>query len=306
MKKIFYITIISLAVLYTSCDYVANPYPAKNTNISDTTSCSISAFPAVVSHIRKILIEDFTAHTCTNCPKAARSIHIVDSTYLGQINTVAVHCSSLAAPSPSFDVADPGSYMDDYRTNVGTTYDNSFGASAYGLPEAMINRRDYDTSTLAHLKLYPFSSYVAGIIAESSVVDLQINLNYDASTRKICCAIRDSFLTAVTGNYKLVALITQDSIISWQDDADHNPANVSNYIFNHVLRDAITPTGASGEPLIIGGASAGLKQIRHFAYTIPAAYKNINCIPKNCHIVAFIYNTTTHEVIQSEDAKVIH
>ena len=305
MKKIYYITIISLAVLFTSCDYVANPYPAKNANISDTTSCSISAFPAVASHIKKILMEDFTAHTCTNCPKAARSIHIVDSIYPGQINTVAVHCSSLAAPSSSFDAADPGSYMDDYRTTLGTTYDNSFGASAYGLPEAMINRKDYNMVTLSHLKLYPFSSYVAGIFAESSVVDLQINLNYDVSTRKICCAIRDSFLTAVTGNYKLVALITQDSIIGWQDDADHNPSNVSNYVFNHVLRDAITSTGAWGEPLIGNGASAGLKQIRHFGYTIPAAFKNINCIPRNCHIVAYIYNTATYEIIQSEDVKVI-
>ncbi len=305
MKKIFYITIISLVVFYTSCDYVANPYPAKNTNISDTTSCSISTFPTVTSHIKKILIEDFTAHTCTNCPKAARSIHIVDSTYPGQINTIAVHCSSLAAPSSSFDAADPSSYMDDYRTILGTTYDNTFGASAYGLPEAMINRKDYNMGTLSHLKMYPFSSYVAGIIAEPSVVDLQINLNYDASTRKICCAIRDSFLTAETGTFKLAALITQDSIIGWQDDADHNPANVSNYIFNHVLRDAITPTGAWGEPLIGNGASSRLKQIRHFAYTIPAAYKNINCIPKNCHIIVYIYNTTTYEIIQSEDVKVI-
>ena len=306
MKKIFYITIISFATLFASCDYVANPYPAKNTNISDTATCANATFPAVTTHIKNILVEDYTAHTCPNCPRAARAINSLETTYHGQIIPLAVHCGSLAAPSPGYSGSPATAFTTDYRTTVGTTLDNFFGASAYGLPEGMFNRKYYNATTFSHLLLYTnFPSTAASLVNDTCKVDLQLNINYDASSRKICCAVRDSFLMAVSGTYKLCAFITQDSIIDWQVDIDATPNNIQYYVFNHVLRDAITPTGAWGEPLISNGASAGTKQIRHFAYTIPAAYKNINCIPKNCNIVAFIYNTATYEVIQSAMASVI-
>jgi hypothetical protein len=154
-----------------------------------------------------------------------------------------------------------------------------------------------------------FPSTAAAIASEPSVVDLQIKLTCSAS-QNICCAICDSFLTPVTGTYKLVALITQDSIVSWQVDADANPTNIQYYVFNHVLRDVITPNG--DVTLVNGSAAAGLKQIRHFDYTIPASYSApvtnsvaIPCIANNCHIVAFIYNTSTHEIIQSAIANVV-
>ena len=310
MKKIVYSAFIALGVLFASCDYVSNPYPVKNGNISSDTSTCIATFPTVSAHIKKVLLEDYTGHTCANCPRAARDIHAIDSTYPGKTVALAVHVgyglSGAAAPSPNFYSAAPGSFMDDYRTTIGNTYDGVFTIYNFGLPGVMVNRTNYNATTLTHIRDYRFfTPYVDSIILhETSVVDLQINLNYDASTRKMCCAIRDSFLVGVTGNFKLVALLTQDNISGWQDDIDANPNEVSNYVFNHMLRDAITPTGAWGEPLIGSSASVGLTQIRHFAYTIPGSFNNIPCTPANCHIVAFIYNTATYEIIQSEIASI--
>ncbi len=297
MKKFIYSAVLSLGLLFASCDYVSSPYPEKNANItSDTLSCDAS-FPVVSTHIKKILIEDYTGHTCPNCPRAARAITTIDTTHPGKIIALGVHVGGFAVPNSTFTA--------DYRTTVGNTYDAFFGASAFGLPEGMFSRKRFDAVNNTHLFFYTnFPTYFSTIQNEPSVVDLQLNLNYDPSTRKICCAVRDSFLTAVTGTYKLVMLISQDSIIDWQDDVDALPQTVQYYVHRHVLRDAVTPAGAWGEPLIGNNAAAGLTQVRHFAYNIPAAYNNIPCDVTKCHIVAFIYNTSTYEIIQAEEAKV--
>jgi len=299
MKKFILYLSISFAVLFTSCDYVSNPYPEKNANITSDTAACPSTFPTVTTHIKKILMEDYTGHTCANCPRAARSIAACDLLYPGQINALAIASGSLAAPTTA--------YPTDFRTTVGTTYDNFFGASNFGLPEGMINRKNYNDSTFTHLKFYPYQTYVGGIVGETSVMDLQIALNYNSSTRKVSCSVRDSALSAISGTYRLAVVISQDSIIDFQDDIDVSPfpGTVTNYVHRHMLRDAITPTGAWGEPLIGGSASAGLVQVRHFAYTIPAVYNGVTCVPAHCHILAYVYNTTTFEVIQSEDVKVI-
>ncbi len=310
MKKIIYLTTIFLGVLIASCDYVGNPYPTRNVNLGDTSTCPAPTFPTVTSHVKKILIEDYTADRCPNCPRAARILHVIDSTYPGKIIGLAAHVSSsLASPLPGFG-GPSYSFIDDYRTSVGNIYDALLINGNNGLPQGMINRKDYDAVNLTHRKFYlNWQAFVNGIIAEPSVVDLQININYDASTRKICCAVRDSFLSSVPGTFRLVGLITQDSIIGWQDDIDHGI--VSNYVFNEMLRDAITPTGAWGELLVTGSASAGLKHINKFAYNVPSGYSSpaagstpIPCDVNKCHIVAFIYNTATYEIIQSEVVKI--
>lgn len=302
MNKLFVVTILAFAAL-VSCDYVKDPYPEGNLNISDTADCPQPTFTTVTSHIKKILIEDFTGHTCGNCPKAAKELHQIDSIYPGQIIGIAIHVGGYAIPNPGYNGSDQTAFLNDYRTDAGELYDATFGASNFGLPQGMFNRKDYDAVNQTHLKFYPnWKNYAASIVAEPSVVDLQIAVDYNTSNRKLCFAIKDSFLTAVTGNYNLAVALTQDSIISWQDNIGVNKAD---YAHRHVLRDVITPSGAFGEVLITGTATAGAKHIKRFGYTIPNNYNNVNCDINKCYLVAYIYNTDTYEVIQAEEVKLV-
>lgn len=304
MKKIFIALLFGGSAFISSCDYVKNPYPETNANLGDTLACPTPTFPTVSTHIKKILIEDYTGHTCPNCPRAARKLHDLDSTYPGQIIGLAIHAGSLAAPSPGHGGTPATAFTADFRTAVGTEYDNTFGASDFGLPQGMFNRKDYDATTQTHLKFYlNWSSYISTIIAEPSVADLQIINSYDSASAQLCCAIKSSFLTNLSGNYKLVALLVQDSIIDWQDDIDNGM--IPNYVHRHMLRDAITPSGAWGESLVSGSATTGTSITKRFAYTIPAQYNSIPCDIHHCYVVAFIYNTATYEIIQSEVEKVI-
>lgn len=303
MNKGFYSAVIALIFILVACDNIDNPYPASNVNVSDTTSCPSPVFPVVTSHIKKILIEDFTGQTCGNCPKAAKELHELDSIYPGKIIGLGIHVGGYAAPTPGYNGSPSTAFTADYRTAIGTLYDDAFRASDFGLPAGMFNRKDYDAVNLSHIKFYTnWKTYAASIVAEPAVVDLQVISNYNSSTRKMCVAVKDSFLTTMTGTYNLTVLLTQDSIVSWQYYID---VNKPDYVHRHVLRDAITPLGAWGEQIASGTINAGTKTTKRFAYTIPADYKATICNVNKCHVVAFIYNTATFEIIQAEEVKVV-
>lgn len=303
MKKVLYCLVLLVSFFFTSCDYIQNPYPEVNANVSDTASCPAPVFPILTNHIKKILIEDFTGHTCGNCPKAAKVLYEIDSIYPGRIIGLGLHVGGYAAPAPGYNSSPSTAYTADYRTTVGEMYDAKFGASDFGLPQGMFNRKQYDAINKTQLQFYPnWKTYIASIIAEPAVADLQISSDYTNSTRKICLAVRDSFLTTMSGTFNLVVLLTQDSIIDWQD---YIGVNKSDYVHRHVLRDAITPSGAWGELIGAGTITAGTKNIKRFAYTVPATFKGTSCDVNKCHLLAFIYNTTTYEIIQAEEVKVI-
>lgn len=292
-----------MVAFFTSCDYVQNPHPQINANVADTSTCPTPVFLAITSHVKKILIEDYTGHTCGNCPKAGLQLHDIDSIYPGKIIGLGLHVGSFATPMPGYNGSPSSAFTADYRTAVGDIYDAKFGASTLGLPEGMFNRKDYDAVNETQLKQAAnWKSFVATIFAEPAVLDLQVIPNYTSSTRKMCVAVRDSFLTTMSGTYNLVVLLSQDSIIDWQD---YIGVNMSNYIHRHVLRDAITASGAWGEQIAAGTINAGTKTIKHFAYIIPQNYKGVVCDVSKCHLLAFIYNTSTYEIIQSEEVKVI-
>lgn len=303
MKKILFLLSIVAAITFTSCDFVNNPYPETNANLGDTASCPDATFPAVTAHIKKILIEDFTGHTCGNCPRAAKELHEIDSMYAGQIVGLALHVGSFAVPAPGYAGSPSTAFTQDYRTSVGDIYDATFGASDFGLPQGMFNRKEFDPIAQTHLKFFPnWKTYVAGIIAEPSVVDLQIAVDYDLATRKICLSVRDSFLTTMSDTLRMVVLLTQDSIVSYQDSVGTIKPF---YVHRHMLRDAVTPAGAWGEALASGNIPSGTKHIKKFAYTLPASYTGIVCDEHHCHLIAFIYRERTKEIIQVEEVNLI-
>lgn len=290
-------------IFFYSCDYVDNPVPTTNVNIVDTATCPAPVFPILTTHTKKILIEDFTGQTCPNCPNAARKLYKLDTANPGKVIGLGIHVGDFAKPNPVYYPASPGSFTSDFRTSVGDVYNDFFKPYGIGLPQGMFNRKDYDATNLTHLKFYSnWESYFSGIKNETPDVDLQIINDYDPATKKICCAVKTTFINNLSGNYKLTVLITQDSIVGWQDDLGTKKPD---YVHRHVLRDAITPSGAWGETLVNGSATAGTSNVKRFAYVIPAQYNSIPCEVKHCHIVAFIYNTATYEVIQSEEAKVM-
>lgn len=311
MKNIISLFFLLLTITIFSCDRVENPYPPVNPNAGDTSACDTAVFPNVTTHIRKVLVEDYTGHTCGNCPKAASELKYCDSVYSGQIIPLAVHVGYFAEPCPPHALppgAPAGSFPADFRTTVGDDYNTTFQAGLLGLPQGMINRKNFDATNYTHFVNYPshgWTNFVGTFINDPPVADIHIVNDYNASTNTVCSSIKTEFLTNLNGNYKLVVLLTQDSITAWQVDYRLTPPAdiVQNYVHRHVLRDAVN--SAWGDDIANGAVTNGQSVIKKYAYNIPADFKGIPTHTEHMHIVAYIYDAATYEVLQAEEAKVI-
>lgn len=278
--------IIALLAIATflSCDFVNNP-----TDVSPTTRTNTNAVT------RKILIEDYTGHYCGQCPPAAEELHKIEVLYKGNIIGLAVHAGFFADPRHL--------YPTDFRNATGNAYDNLFGNSAAGNPNGLINRIGYPTST--HIKSWSsWASSVNSLINTPATFQLKLNNNFNPATRNLNTTITLTSLVKNTGIYKLVVLMSEDSIVAEQKDDRFNPSLMTNYIFNHVLRTSIN--SAWGDAVFLSGANTNDSIVKQYTnFYVNGAYK-----PEHCHVIAFVYDadpssSSYHEVLQVEKESLI-
>jgi len=88
---------------------------------------------------RVILLEEFTGHTCVNCPEATHLAHDLKETYGEQLLLLSIHAGELAEPSDS-------PFEADFRTAPGTAIYNEF--APIGVPTGMVNRTESSGSVV--------------------------------------------------------------------------------------------------------------------------------------------------------------
>lgn len=280
--------LIAYTLFLSSCDKVKDPYSTNTGGGEDTT----------VIKVRKVLLEDYTGHTCGNCPEAALTAQTIKSTYGDRLVVVGVHAGFYANPA-----AAPYGY--DFRTAVGTDYDNFFDVGLAGNPNGMVNRIGYPGNT--HIKSHgTWGGIVSTLMAEAPAAYIKITNSYNAGV--LNTTVRSEFLNFMSGTYKLVVVLTEDSIVKPQVDYSKPPGqqDVLNYVHRHVLRSAISST-SWGDVIATGSVAAGDTAVNTFQYTLPATFPSTNGIVPDvdhCYVVAFIYDAATYEVIQVEEKKI--
>lgn len=284
MKKIIYtITIlISILSINISCDKVKD---VRDPNAE------------VIKGNRKVLVEDYTGHKCGNCPAAADTLKYLAKKYPGQVIGLAIHAGFFANINTS-------SYPTDLRNPVSTAYDNLFGISSAGNPNGLVNRSGYGTG--GFIKAYStWEGEVAQMLSRPAKFEIKIRNNFTASNNNLNSSIIVKSLTNNAGIYKLVVLLSEDSIIAEQLDyrLPSGSQLIPNYEFNHVLREAVNSTW--GDPIFAGGAIINDSTVKAFPnYTINSVYN-----AAKCHIIAYVYDAdpnspTYYEVLQVEEAHV--
>lgn len=300
MKKIISQTATLLLIISSmvSCDFVknANPPlepsntggPATNVYITDSTTNSNPSQ-------RKVLVEDYTGHKCGNCPAAADVLKALETQYMGKIVPLAVHAGFFSTINAN--------YPSDFRTTAGNAYDTQFGNSAAGNPNGLTNRNGYGTG--GFIKAYSaWGSEVSQQITQAPKFQLFIKYKYDSGTLLLSTDVKVKSLTTNTGVYKVVVLLSEDSVIAEQLDyrLPSGSQFVTNYEFDHMLRGAINSEW--GDVVFTGGAILNSTQtLSTTNFQIKSTYK----IPK-CHVIAYIYDanpasSTYYEVLQVEEVK---
>lgn len=271
-QNLYFTTLfIIIAVGFISCDYIDPPYGQDVVTVVTK---------------RKVLLEDFTGHTCPNCPDAA---HVADTitNYLfkDQVVVMALHVGSFATTYP-------GLFSYDFKTTEGTTLDGFFGLSTAGLPKGMVNRAGYPG--LTHKR--NFSSWINDVYTELSKpaeAEITITNSYDQINKIVSTSVKSKFLADKTGKYFLSVFYVEDSII--QPQLFHTAVD-SNFVFMHTLRGSFN--GAWGEQIALNPATD-----EEVTKQYSAALKS-DAVPKNCRVVAFVYDDDTKEIVQADEKQI--
>jgi len=276
MKFIKVTTLILFTFLF-ACNIIDKPLKEVN----DST-CGDENGPIP---IRKILVEDYTAHKCVFCPQAASILDDIIDKYCDHIIPIGIHVGSLAEPDDHFTT--------DYRTATGNQLDDEYNAANAGLPKGLVNRTEYEGSLL--LQSANWETAVSLLYDMKPEIDITIESSYNESTNEVTATISAEFLSDINYNMNLGLYVTEDSIVSPQKSG---ATTIEDYVHRHVLRKGVN--GAFGENFV---SSATFGDVLEKTFTFDTNEDwNIN----HCELVAFISNSSTNEIIQAESGHIIH
>jgi hypothetical protein len=298
-NKLLWMCMLIIGSLF-SCDKIDPPYTEpNNSSPNDTTITGDTA----ITRTRKVLLEDYTGHTCGNCPRAAEAAEAIIQLHGNRVVVLGVHAGFFSVPVPPAPLpsgAPSGSYFTDFRTSAGTTYDSPqyFGISAVGNPNGMVNRKAFNGNKI--VSYTNWASAVQSLLIDSADIGTKIIASYNNSTREVSIKIRGKIYNSqINQNLKLVVLISESNIITWQTDYALSNNHVSDYKHKHVLRGTVNSTW--GDNFASAQTPAGTIIEKSYSYNLNNSWNE-----NNCSVVAFIYNENTLEVLQADEVKIIN
>lgn len=288
MKKIINLTLIAIfgSIVFWGCDKIEEPYLV----------ITHAPAPDTTKHYKKVLLEDFTGHKCTNCPAAHKEARTLQQIHPGKIIVVSIHSGYFATADGS------GHYTANYQTNEGTEITNEFTVTAY--PSGLINRTKFSNKYL--LNSDSWQSAAESQLAEVAQATIGLTTEWDNASRTVTIHTTTHILRTITGVYNLCVVLTEDSINSPQANANSSVGPtpmIDPYYHRHVLRKAINGTWGdqlnTSETLVEGTVYS-----KNYTFALPSGW-NAN----HCSIVAYVRRTDDgtgkHNVIQVEETHVV-
>lgn len=266
--KVFSGLFLLFTLIFAACDTIEGPYVEGN-----PYDCNYNSnIPT-----RKVLIEDFTGYYCVNCPRATAELHRMMDLYPCHIVPVAIHYGFFAEPFSSGDA--------DYRSSEGTEVGSYFSITE-SLPVGMVNRKSINSDR--NIQFENWTNVLLDYVSLDQFADVEILCENSLKEGVLEVSISLEEIKNMDSEYHLVAWITEDKVIGKQKDGS---VTVDDYEHNHMLRGGILGDNTAwGIPVIL--PSTVEKQ-----FTWPA---DKGWVADNCHLVIYVYDSVTKEVIQVE------
>lgn len=295
MNKISLFLLSAIALILSSCDKVKQPLIIKECKYE---TAHVTKSNALTNGFKKVLVEDYTGHTCGNCPRAAETATTLLAKYKDSVVVIAIHAGTQFAPPV------PPSYPEDFRTDAGTQWDSYMGMSASGLPKGSVNR----AQTPFPQPRTTWDALANSLLDGPQQAKILMTSNLDTINLSLNLEVKTTFLTNLNDSASLCVVVIEDSIIGAQKDYSP-PAGVTvvngderpDYAFNHTLRGAVN--GAWGDLLVPKPITANTEVIKTYCHNLDPWGDNIQEKRKKLKetaLVAIVYNTVTRKVIQVE------
>lgn len=214
-----------------ACDKIEEPLKPAIFNCGDCEAADDDPFITNPN----VLIEEFTGHTCNNCPTAATEVKRLIDENPGRVFTIGIHAGGFSIPQPP-------DYPSDFRTTEG---DELFQfANPAGVPVGLVNRVDFNTPVFNKLSgkwAQETEDILKGSAAKMGMI---IETVVDTATRELCLTAKFKALEDLTNvNLRWCAFITEGKIVAPQKMPDNSKNK--DYVHEHVLRVGINGTFGS-------------------------------------------------------------
>ena len=282
MKKItLSIVFACFALFFAGCDKIEGDIYHVVQNEDVTVN-----FPDVDPNTvyRKVLIEEFTGHRCTNCPQGHQVLETLHQQYGDTLVAVGIHYGSLAKPFGSV-------FSYDFRTEAGNQIGDAYGIDA--IPAAVVNR----VQKAGGWPREQWASVVRDVDRSKVYAAVQLINEYDAAAKTLKANAKVTTLNEFDHQLRLILLVLEDNIVKPQKDGNQD---IEDYVHNHVLRCALTDP--FGFPL---GKSAWQNGDSE-TYAASVSFDGHDWVPENCYVVAVLYDPTISEVLQVEKVNVVN
>lgn len=233
---------------------------------------------------KNAIVEEFTGVRCPNCPPGHVIVANMQAANPGRVFVVGYHPtnSSYTTPRNSSDPDFRRAYLDAF-------YQSSYVGSRY-MPGAMINRKTYAGERMVSRNSW--DSYAQGVMGEASPLNVGLASSYNSSTGMLTVDVEAYFTADVTDQLALFVHIMEDGLIA--DQSNGSP----NYVHKHVFREALT--GQWGDDITTTTNQGDLFSTQ-LTFDESTATDAINM--DNAEVIAFIYNSTSGEVVSGYAVK---
>lgn len=283
MKKIFVMTVALFALvgLFSKCDKIEGPY-YEVTNNEVVSVVFPDLDPSKV--YRKMLIEEFTGHRCTNCPQGHQTLETLHQQYGDTLIAVGIHFGSLAKP-----LGETFSY--DFRTEVGNLIGAEYGIDA--IPKAIVDQ-EYKEGGWSRDQ---WATVLKEVDRSKVYSAIQLVNEYDTEHKILKVNTKVTMLEDYPIPMKLAFYLVEDGIVKPQKDGNQD---ILEYVHNHVLRASLN--GVHGTVLNAGNP---IPKDGSVVYAASIDISETDWVPQNCYVVAVLADQSTNKVIQVEKLDVI-
>jgi thiol-disulfide isomerase/thioredoxin len=279
MRNLFLAALALAAV--ASCDYIDDPF--RNPNGGGSTEANGDT---VLQTERAVIIEDFTGHTCPNCPKASKVLEELDSLYgPAKVVGLAIHAGAADFTSVSSD------YPTDFTTDPGDDLASFFNVP--GLPSGMVNRLDYPNT---HKSYSSWAAHASTELLLAPEVLFNAYSGFDSTSRIATLRVELRAQAAQTNAVGLAVYLKESSIVSPQKMPDLT--RDTNYVHNNVFRSA--PWGPFGQEVWAAGNTTAQSTATYDVSATLVSGWDAN----HMRWVAIAYDRSTYRVLQAVQIEV--
>ncbi|MFM8472883.1 MAG: Omp28-related outer membrane protein [Candidatus Kapaibacterium sp.] len=269
--------VLITASAFLGCDEVSTPYEKKgNVDPVDTTGYG-----------QHVLLEEFTGHTCRNCPVGHKVAEQLRGLYGEKIVTMAIHAGAFALPEAE--------YPEDFRTAAGDALNTLFKVSSY--PAGVVNRSpvsgQYVQSSVA------WASLVDTLSKGQSPFKITLTPTFDGSSKAFSLGVRVQTRApySSTKPVSMMWYIVEDSVIAPQLNFN---TRVPTYLHRDMLRDA--PMGVYGKSFF---TSTTIPANTKKDTTLTYSFASVPYVPEKCKaIVVMALPDPDYRVLQVSEVHV--